>query len=218
MTHNPFRQKTGGRIDRNSPVEFEFNGKRYSGYKGDTLASALLANGVFLNARSFKYHRPRGIMGASVEEPSCLVELLGADAGGNHAATTVQLRPGLKAKSVNCWPSPNFDLMSINQLFARLLPAGFYYKTFMWPNWHLFEPSIRRAAGLAAAPDNQIPDQHFETRYWHGDVLVVGGGSTGLLAALIASRSGARVMIVDNHPHHGGGCGQTRTKLTTGQQ
>ena len=175
MTHNPFRQKTGGRIDRNSPVEFEFNGKRYSGYKGDTLASALLANGVFLNARSFKYHRPRGIMGASVEEPSCLVELLGADASGNHAATTVQLRPGLKAKSVNCWPSPNFDLMSINQLFARLLPAGFYYKTFMWPNWHLFEPSIRRAAGLAAAPDNQIPDQHFETRYWHGDVLVVGG-------------------------------------------
>ena len=213
MTHNPFRQKTGGRIDRNSPVEFEFNGKRYSGYKGDTLASALLANGVFLNARSFKYHRPRGIMGASVEEPSCLVELLGADAGGNHAATTVQLRPGLKAKSVNCWPSPNFDLMSINQLFARLLPAGFYYKTFMWPNWHLFEPSIRRAAGLAAAPDNQIPDQHFETRYWHGDVLVVGGGSTGLLAALIASRSGARVMIVDNHPHHGGWLRSSQNKI-----
>ena len=131
MTHNPFRQKTGGRIDRNSRVEFEFNGKRYSGYKGDTLASALLANGVFLNARSFKYHRPRGIMGASVEEPSCLVELLGADASGNHAAATVQLRQGLKAKSVNCWPSPNFDLMSINQLFGRLLPAGFYYKTFM---------------------------------------------------------------------------------------
>ena len=213
MTHNPFRQKTGGRIDRNSPVEFEFNGKRYSGYKGDTLASALLANGVFLNARSFKYHRPRGIMGASVEEPSCLVELLGADAGGNHAATTVQLRPGLKAKSVNCWPSPNFDLMSINQLFARLLPAGFYYKTFMWPNWHLFEPSIRRAAGLAAAPDNQIPDQHFETRYWHGDVLVVGGGSTGLLAALIASRSGARVMIVDNHPHNGGWLRSNQNKI-----
>ena len=213
MTHNPFRQKTGGRIDRNSPVEFEFNGKRYSGYKGDTLASALLANGVFLNARSFKYHRPRGIMGASVEEPSCLVELLGADASGNHAATTVQLRPGLKAKSVNCWPSPNFDLMSINQLFARLLPAGFYYKTFMWPNWHLFEPSIRRAAGLAAAPDNQIPDQHFETRYWHGDVLVVGGGSTGLLAALIASRSGARVMIVDNHPHHGGWLRSSQNKI-----
>ena len=213
MTHNPFRQKTGGRIDRNSRVEFEFNGKRYSGYKGDTLASALLANGVFLNARSFKYHRPRGIMGASVEEPSCLVELLGADASGNHTATTVQLRQGLKAKSVNCWPSPNFDLMSINQLFARLLPAGFYYKTFMWPNWHLFEPSIRRAAGLAAAPDNQIPDQHFETRYWHGDVLVVGGGSTGLLAALIASRSGARVMIVDNHPHHGGWLRSNKNKI-----
>ncbi len=213
MTHNPFRQKTGGRIDRNSCVEFEFNGKRYSGYKGDTLASALLANGVFLNARSFKYHRPRGIMSASFEEPSCLVELLGADAGGNYAATTVQLRPGLKAKSVNCWPSPSFDLMSINQLFARLLPAGFYYKTFMWPNWHLFEPSIRRAAGLAAAPDDQIPYQHFETRYWHGDVLVVGAGSSGLLAALIASRSGARVMIVDDHPHPGGCLRSSQTKI-----
>jgi sarcosine oxidase subunit alpha len=213
MTHNPFRNETGGQIDRNSPVEFEFNGRIYAGYDGDTLASALLANGVFLTARSFKYHRPRGVMGAGVEEPSCLVELLGADAGGNHAATTVRLRPGLRAKSVNCWPSPNFDLMSINQLFARFLPAGFYYKTFMWPNWHLFEPSIRRAAGLAAAPDDQIPDQHFETRYWYGDVLVVGGGPCGLLAALIASRSGARVMIVDDHPHPGGYLRASQTEI-----
>ena len=204
MTHNPFRQKMGGRIDRTKPVDFEFNGKRYSGYSGDTLASALLANGVFLTARSFKYHRPRGIMGAGVEEPSCLVELLGKNASGNHAATTVRLRPGLQAKSVNCWPSPNFDVMSINQLFARFLPAGFYYKTFMWPNWHLFEPSIRRAAGLAAAPDDRIPDQHFETRYWYGDILIVGAGPCGLLAALMASRSGARVMIVDEYCHAGG--------------
>ena len=204
MTHPPFRHPTGGQINRSKSVEFEFNNKTYSGFEGDTLASALLANGVFLTARSFKYHRPRGVIGAGVEEPSCLVELLGENAAGNHAATTVQLRQGLRAKSVNCWPSPNFDLLGINQLFSRFLPAGFYYKTFMWPNWHLFEPSIRRAAGLAAAPDDRIPDQHYETRHWYGDMLIVGGGPCGLLAALIASRSGARVMVVDDHPHLGG--------------
>ena len=204
MTHPPFRNPTGGQINRSKSVEFEFNNKTYSGFEGDTLASALLANGVFLTARSFKYHRPRGVMGAGVEEPSCLVELLGENAAGNHAATTVQLRQGLRAKSVNCWPSPNFDLLGINQLFSRFLPAGFYYKTFMWPNWHLFEPSIRRAAGLAAAPDDRIPDQHYETRHWYGDMLIVGGGPCGLLAALIASRCGARVMVVDDHPHLGG--------------
>ena len=152
-------------------------------------------------------------MGAGVEEPSCLVELLGADAAGNHAATTVRLRPGLQAKSVNCWPSPNFDLLGINQFLSRLLPAGFYYKTFMWPNWHLFEPSIRRAAGLAAAPDDRIPDHRYETRWWHGDVVVVGAGPCGLLASLIASRSGARVMIVDDHPKAGGHLRASRTVI-----
>ena len=204
MIKTSFRLPSGGMIDRRKHIEFEFNGKTYFGHEGDTLASALLANGVFLTARSFKYHRPRGIMGAGVEEPSCLVELLGENAAGNHPATTIRLRPGLAAKSVNCWPSPNFDLLSINQLFSRFLPAGFYYKTFMWPNWHLFEPSIRQAAGLAAAPDEQIPAQHYETRYWHGDVLIVGGGPCGLLAALVASRSGARVMIIDENSHPGG--------------
>jgi sarcosine oxidase subunit alpha len=213
MTQPLFRHPTCGRIDRSKRVDFEFNGKVYSGYEGDTLASALLANGVFLTARSFKYHRPRGIMGAGVEEPSCFVELLGENAAGNHAATIVRLRPGLAAKSVNCWPSPNFDLLSINQLFARFLPAGFYYKTFMWPNWHLFEPSIRRAAGLAAAPDDRIPDQHFETRYWYGDILIVGGGLCGLMAALIGSRSGARVMIVDDSSHPGGYLRKSQTQI-----
>ena len=213
MKQNPFRHLAGGLINRDKAIEFEFNGTSYSGFEGDTLASALLANGVFLTARSFKYHRPRGIIGAGVEEPSCLVELLGENAAGNHAATTVQLRQGLQAKSVNCWPSPNFDLLGINQLFSRFMPAGFYYKTFMWPNWHLFEPSIRRAAGLAAAPDHRIPDQHFETRYWYGDLLVVGGGACGLLAALIASRSGARVMIVDDHPHPGGHLRASQTQI-----
>ncbi|MGB2294462.1 MAG: 2Fe-2S iron-sulfur cluster-binding protein [Candidatus Puniceispirillum sp.] len=213
MTEQPYRHQSGGKINRSKSIQFEFNNKTYSGYEGDTLASALLANGVFLSARSFKYHRPRGIMGAGVEEPSCLVELLGEHAAGNHAATTVQLRDGLRAKSVNCWPSPNFDLMSINQLFSRFLPAGFYYKTFMWPNWHLFEPSIRRAAGLAAAPDDRIPDHHYETRYWYGDMLIVGGGTCGLLAALIASRSGARVMLVDDHPDLGGYLRSSQTMI-----
>jgi sarcosine oxidase, subunit alpha len=213
MTQQPFRHSTGGAINRSKSIKFEFNNKIYFGFEGDTLASALLANGVFLTARSFKYHRPRGIMGAGVEEPSCLVELLGENAAGNHAATTVQLSDGLRAKSVNCWPSPNFDLMGINQLFSRFLPAGFYYKTFMWPNWHFFEPSIRRAAGLAAAPDDRIPDQHYETRYWYGDILIVGGGACGLLAALIASRSGARVMLVDDHLHLGGYLRKSQTLI-----
>ena len=213
MTHNPFRLKTGGQINRDVPIEFEFNGQKYIGFHGDTLASALLANGVFLSARSFKYHRPRGVMGAGVEEPSCLVELLGEDASGNHAATTVRLHQGLQAKSVNCWPSPNCDLLGVNQLFSRFLPAGFYYKTFMWPNWHLFEPLIRKAAGLAAAPDDRIPEQHFESRYWYGDFLVIGAGPCGLLAALMASRSGARVMIVDNNPDSGGHLNASRTMI-----
>ena len=204
MTGGSPRLESGGRIRRGKPLEFTFNGRAYRGYAGDTLASALLANGVRLSARSFKYHRPRGIMGAGTEEPSCLVELLGDDASGNQPATTVPLRQGLEARSVNCWPSPGFDLMAVNQLFARLLPAGFYYKTFMWPDWRLFEPSIRRAAGLAAPPDGRIPERHFETRHWHGDMLVVGAGPCGLLAALTASRSGARVMLVDDAPAAGG--------------
>ena len=116
------------------------------------MASALIANGVSLTARSFKYHRPRGIVGAGVEEPSTLVELLGGDASGNRPATTVPLTEGLAARSVNCWPSPNFDLGGLTQVATRFLPAGFYYKTFKWPNWHVFEPTIRKAAGLAAAP------------------------------------------------------------------
>jgi sarcosine oxidase subunit alpha len=150
--HSDARLPAGGRIDRSKPIPFRFNGRAFTGYEGDTLASALLANGVALTGRSFKYHRPRGIVGVGHEEPASLVELSGPDAGANQPITTVQLKPELDARSVNCWPSPAFDLMAVNQLFAGLLPAAFYYKTFMWPTWHLFEPLIRRAAGLAAAP------------------------------------------------------------------
>jgi sarcosine oxidase subunit alpha len=176
MSGADFRRKSGGRIDRSQPVRFRFNGKYYTGFDGDTLASALLANGVRLTARSYKYHRPRGIIGAGYEEPASLVELMGDEAAGNQSITTVPIRDGLVARSVNCWPSANFDVMAVTQLFSRMLPAAFYYKTFMWPDWRLFEPHIRRAAGLASAPIAATTPGRSETRHWHCDVLVAGAG------------------------------------------
>ena len=200
---NSYRLKDGGRIDRSKPLRFQFNGREYRGCQGDTLASALLANGIHLTARSFKYHRPRGIISAGCEEPGTFVELLGPDSSGNRAVTMVPLADGLKAKSVNCWPSPEFDLGGINQFLAGLLPAGFYYKTFMWPSWRLYEPLIRRAAGLAEAPAGEFDGREFETRHAHADVLVVGAGPAGLSAALHAARAGARVMLVDENAEAG---------------
>ncbi|MCV6591322.1 MAG: 2Fe-2S iron-sulfur cluster-binding protein [Silicimonas sp.] len=199
------RLPEGGRIDRARPLSFTFNGRALQGYDGDTLASALLANGIHLCARSFKYHRPRGIVGLGVEEPSALVELLGDDASGNRPATTIPLREGLVAQSVNCWPGPGFDLGAVTQLIGRFIPAGFYYKTFKWPNWHLFEPAIRRAAGLAAAPTEPPAKGHFENRYAHCDVLVAGAGPAGLQAALEAARAGRRVILADEGVEAGGG-------------
>ncbi|NBT53495.1 MAG: FAD-dependent oxidoreductase, partial [Betaproteobacteria bacterium] len=204
MSDNRFRLPTGGRIRRDQPIKFTFNGQVFSGFEGDTLASALLANGERLTARSFKYHRPRGITGIGAEEPSSFVELLGDQQSGNQPITTVRLRDGLEARSVNCWPSAKFDLMAINQWFARLLPASFYYKTFMWPNWHVYEPHIRRVAGLAHAPGTDQVPGIYETRYWHCDVLVVGAGAAGLMAALTAGRAGARVLLVDEGEEPGG--------------
>ncbi len=204
MAGNALRLPSGGLIDRSRPVGFRFNGRAYSGFAGDTLASALIANGVSLTARSFKYHRPRGIVGAGHEEPGSLVELIGDEQSGNQPITTVRIREGLEARSVNCWPSPRFDLMAVNQLFSRFIPAAFYYKTFMWPNWHLFEPHIRRAAGLAAAPDTILHDGRYETRHRHCDILVVGAGPAGLMAALTAARGGADVLLVDDNAEPGG--------------
>lgn len=198
------RLPRGGRIDRNRKIHFHFNGKLYFGYEGDTLASALIANGVSVTARSFKYHRPRGIVGSGVEEPASMVQLEGADASGNNAITTVQLKDGLRARSVNCWPSPKYDLGAINQLFSSLIPAGFYYKTFKWPDWHWFEPSIRRAAGLAPAPAAPPSQGHFEARHAHADLLIAGAGPAGLIAALIAGRAGARVLLADEGTEPGG--------------
>ncbi len=198
MSANAYRLATGGEIDRAQAIAFRFNGAEFSGFAGDTLASALLANGVHLVGRSFKYHRPRGITGAGFEETGGIVQLAGAEDAPNVLATRLALTPGLEANSVNCWPSPRFDLGAAAQLAQRLLPAGFYYKTFMWPGWKLFEPSIRKAAGLGRAPTRAEGHDGYETRFGHCDVLVVGAGPAGLMAALAAGRSGARVMLVDD--------------------
>ena len=207
------RLNQGGLIDRRQPVSFRFNGRSYRGFAGDSLASALLANGVCLTARSFKYHRPRGIVGSGYEEPSSLVELLGDEESGNQPITRVAIRDGLEARSVNCWPSPRFDLMAVNQLFSALIPAAFYYKTFKWPDWRLFEPSIRRAAGLASAPARRLHRGHYETRYGFCDLLVVGAGPAGITAALHAARGGARVMLVDDGAQPGGSLLQRRCRV-----
>ena len=202
-----FRTSNGGLIDRERSISFTFDGKPYQGFEGDTLASALLANGVHLVGRSFKYHRPRGIQTAGSEEPNAIVELRsGPRKEPNTRATTIELFEGLVANSQNRWPSLEFDVMSINNLFSPLLSAGFYYKTFMWPTsfWtNVYEHIIRRAAGLGTAATEADPD-HYEQCHEHCDVLVVGAGPAGLCAALAAARLDARVVIVDEHPRPGG--------------
>ena len=206
MTGQPYRLAEGGAIDRPRPIGFSFNGRRYTGFAGDTLASALLANGVHLVGRSFKYHRPRGILTAGTEEPNAIVQLgSGAHGIANAKATRVELYEGLAASSVNCWPGPRFDMGAVNDLAHRLIPAGFYYKTFMWPHrgWHFYERAIRRMAGLGRAPDGPDPDR-YERMNAHCDVLVVGAGPAGLAAALAAGQGGARVILADEQGAPGG--------------
>ena len=202
-----YRITEGGQIDRSKPLSFTFDGKTYQGYEGDTLASALLANGVHLLGRSFKYHRPRGVLSAGSEEPNALVELrTGACKEPNTRATTIELFDGLVANSQNRWPSLSFDFMAINNLFSPLLSAGFYYKTFMWPVsfWtNVYEHVIRRAAGLGTAATEADPD-FYEQCHEHCDVLVVGAGPGGLMAAMSAAKFGARVIIADEHVGLGG--------------
>jgi len=200
------RLGAGGRINRAIPLTFTFNGRTYQGFQGDTLASALLANGVHFVARSFKYHRPRGIVTAGVEEPNAVVQLeRGAYTVPNARATEVELYQGLVATSVNAEPSLEHDRMAINQKFSRFLPAGFYYKTFMWPRkwWPKYEDKIREAAGLGKAPEELDADR-YDKCFAYCDVLIVGGGPTGLAAAHAAASSGARVMLVDDQRELGG--------------
>ena len=190
----------GGLINRNNTRKFEFNGQSMQGFEGDTLASALLANDIRLVGRSFKYHRPRGMLSAGSEEPNALVELrTGNRKEPNSRATTTELYDGLVANPQNCWPSLNFDFLGVNDLLAPFLTAGFYYKTFMWPSvfWEkVYEPVIRRAAGLGSASLEPDPDC-YDKGFLHADLLIIGAGPSGLLAALTAAKSGVRVIIVD---------------------
>ncbi|HZI84846.1 MAG TPA: 2Fe-2S iron-sulfur cluster-binding protein, partial [Casimicrobiaceae bacterium] len=203
-----WRLPAGGCVDRARHLGFEFDGARYEGHPGDTLASALLANGVHFVARSFKYHRPRGIFAAGCEEPGALVQLArGARTEPNVRATTAELYDGLVAASQNRWPSLFFDVGAMAGALSSFLPAGFYYKTFMWPPtpkaWLLYERVIRRAAGMGRAAAQADPDR-YEHQYAHCDVLVVGGGPAGLAAARAAAGSGVRVMLCDEGPRFGG--------------
>jgi sarcosine oxidase subunit alpha len=203
-----FRLPEGGLIDRAAPLRFTFDGAPYEGCAGDTLASALLANGVHLVGRSFKYHRPRGIVGAGADEPNALVQLaLGARTEPNARATQVELHAGLVAVSQNRWPSLHFDASAINNRLSRLLPAGFYYKTFMWPAtpkwWLRYEHLIRRAAGMGRAASAADPAT-YEQQYAHCDVLVIGAGPAGIAAARAAAQCGARVILCDEGARIGG--------------
>ena len=200
----PFRKPEGGRIDRTRAVAFTFDGRRYLGHPGDTLASALLANGVRIVGRGMKFHRPRGVLTAGIEEPNAL---LGVDwgAGRNPSvrATAMPLLEGLEARSQNCFPSVSFDLGRVLDYTRGLWPAGFYYKMFKWPSWHAFEWAVRRAGGLGRVPGGTDP-----ARYRHVNhrcaVLVVGSGPSGLKAALAAGRRGKDVLLVEQDSEFGG--------------
>ncbi len=205
MSH---RLSSGGRlIDRDQPVSFTFNGKSFKGFKGDTLASALLANDQVLMGRSFKYHRPRGVVSSGAEEPNALMGLGdGKTFEPNARATTTELFDGLQAASQNHWPSLEFDVGQINAKLSRFLPAGFYYKMFLWPRsfWkHVYEPIIRASAGLGKPPNARDAD-HYEHFNVTAEVLVVGGGIAGLTAAKAAADAGAEVLLVEQNAHWGG--------------
>ncbi len=198
--------KAGIRLDRKRSLKFRFNGRDYQGFAGDTLASAVLAAGDKVLSRSWKYHRPRAILTCGVEEPAALVQLeTGAWTIPNAKMPEVELYDGLSAESALPWPSPGKHLLSINRWFSALFPAGFYYKTFMWPAkaWMWYERFIRKAGGLGAAPTEEDQDRYVQQNI-HCDVLVAGGGIAGLAAALAAGRSGARVILAELGPHLGG--------------
>jgi len=206
MSQN-FRLDKVGLINRSKKISFKFNGKNYFGYEGDTLASALIANGVHLVGRSFKYHRPRGFFGAGVDEPYAIVQLIRDNESiPNVRATEQELFEGLEAKSVNCWPNVNFDIGAINNFLNKFFPAGFYYKTFMWPKsfWYkVYEPFIRKAAGFGVVTTNHDKER-YEHKYEYFDLLVAGSGPSGLASAYAAAKNGARVILAEDKPRFGG--------------
>ena len=207
MSISGMRVPGKGLVDRKRPVRFGFDGKSYAGFAGDTLASALLANGVKLVGRSFKYHRPRGVLTAGSEEPNAMVEVLeNGQQTPNTRATMVEVFDGLTARSQNRWPSLRFDALAVNDLAAPFLSAGFYYKTFMWPRkfWErIYEPLIRRAAGLGSL-SGAHDTARYEKAYAFCDLLVVGSGPAGLMAALVAGRAGADVILAEEDRDCGG--------------
>jgi len=201
---NSARLVNGGFIDRDKPITFQFNGQSYIGYGGDTLASALLANGVKVFGRSFKYHRPRGVFTAGEEEPCALVEIGAGDARvPTSRAPTVPLSEGLVANSQNCWPSVSFDVGRVIDFTHVFWPAGFYNKTFKWPSWHTWEGMVRKSAGLGRPLTGPDPD-HYEQVNAHCDLLICGGGPAGLVAALAAGHAGLRVMVAEQSEEFGG--------------
>ena len=196
-----------GLINRDKVITFNFNGKSYQGYEGDTLASALLANGVHLVGRSFKYHRPRGFIGAGVDEPNAKLQVtINGHSEPNINATEIELVDGLSATSQNCWPSVEFDIGAINNFLKRFFPAGFYYKTFMWPKsfWYkVYEPFIRKAAGLGVA-SLEKDKERYEHKFEYCDLLVTGSGPSGLASAYAAAKNGAKVILAEDKPRYGG--------------
>ncbi|WP_109317280.1 sarcosine oxidase subunit alpha [Pseudovibrio ascidiaceicola] len=206
---NNWRVDGKGRINRDKRVRFTFDGVSYQGYEGDTVASALLANGVHLMGRSFKYHRPRGPVTAGSEEPNALIGTSRSGVGRfepNTRATVQELYEGLTTVSQNKWPSLNFDVGAVNDKLHKLFAAGFYYKTFMWPKsfWDkVYEPVIRASAGLGVSPTEPDADT-YASRYLHTELLIVGAGPAGLAAALTAARNGTEVVLVDENRELGG--------------
>ena len=202
-----FRIKEKGYINRNKLINFKFNGKNYTGYEGDTLASALLANGIHLVGRSFKYHRPRGFFAAGVDEPNAKLQVeLNGHSEPNVNATEIELVEGISATSQNCWPSVEFDIGAINNLLNKFFPAGFYYKTFMWPKsfWYkIYEPFIRKAAGLGVA-STEKDKERYEHKFEYCDLLVTGSGPAGLASAYAAAKGGAKVILAEDKHRFGG--------------
>jgi sarcosine oxidase, subunit alpha len=207
MSGHRLAPPVGARLNREREISFVFNRRSFTGFQGDTLASALLANGVQLVGRSFKLHRPRGIYSCGIEEPNAIVDVIQRGSRTpNVRASVVEISPGLVAESVNCWPSLRFDVGAVNNWFSAALPAGFYYKTFKWPNWHVFEPSIRRLAGLGRAP-REVDRDRYEEINVQADVLVIGAGPSGLSAAIAATEAGARVLLLSSSADLGGASG-----------